>query len=354
MGGIERHIDYLRRGMPDVRSDVLVCSRSSRTAVASVAGGTERRVRELGPRILAVPMAPETLLEVRRSRAELIHVHVPYPLGELAALVGAGDRPIVCSFHADVVRQARWLTLYKPLVQLVLDRAAAIIVGSARTASESPVFGPPRSVDVIPYGVDLERFDPAQVSEADRAATRARYRDRPLIVAVGRLVYYKGFNHLIAAAHGLDAEVVLLGDGPERVSLSAMAETAENVHVLGAASDDDLRLYLSAADVFVLPSTSRAESFGLATAEAQAMGLPAVVTDVGTGTTEAIAPGETGVAIPPRDPAALHAVLAELIADPERLARLGGAARRRAALRFDWRARAADVRMVYRRLVDGG
>ena len=124
--------------------------------------------------------------------------------------------------------------------------------------------------------------------------------------------------------------------------------------MLGAASDDDLRLYLSAADVFVLPSTSRAESFGLATAEAQAMGLPAVVTDAGTGTTEAIAPGETGVAIPPRDPAALHAVLAELIADPERLARLGGAARRRAALRFDWRARAADVRMVYRRLVDGG
>ena len=67
-----------------------------------------------------------------------------------------------------------------------------------------------------------------------------------------------------------------------------------------------MRRHLAAADLFVLPSTSRAESFGLATAEAQAMGMPAVVTDVGTGTTEAIAPGETGVAVPPRNPALLH------------------------------------------------
>ena len=128
--------------MPDVRTDVLVCSHASETAEAWVAGGRELRVREFGSRVLAVPVSPETLREVRRSHADLIHVHMPYPLGELAALVGARGRPIVCSFHADVVRQARWLRLYRPLVQRILDRAAAIIVGSERIARDSPLFGP--------------------------------------------------------------------------------------------------------------------------------------------------------------------------------------------------------------------
>src|SRR3954452_8964330 len=140
--------------MTDVRPDVLVCSRSSRTTVADVAGGRELRLREFGPRVWAWPVSPEVLLEVRRSPADLIHVHMPYPLGELAALVGARRRPLVCTFHADVVRQARWLWLYRPLVQRILDRADAIVVSSDRIALDSPLFGRRRPIEVIPCGID--------------------------------------------------------------------------------------------------------------------------------------------------------------------------------------------------------
>ena len=352
IGGVERHIDALRRAMTEVRTDVLVCSHSSRTTVVDVDGGRELRVREFGPRVLAVPVSPEVLREVRRSRADLIHVHMPYPLGELAALGGARGRPIVCTFHADVVRQARWLWLYRPLVQRILDRADAIVVSSDRIALDSPLFGRRRPIEVIPCGVDTGWFDSAQVSDDERAAVRSRYdaKSRPLVLGVGRLVYYKGFRHLIAASHGLDAEVVVVGEGPMLHELRAEAAFADNVHIVGALSAQDLRRHLAAADLFVLPSTSRAESFGLATVEAQAMGKPAVVGDVGTGTTEAIAPGETGIAVPPRDPAGLHAALAELLAAPERLQAMGAAARERARERFDACDRARDLEALYRRL----
>jgi len=353
VGGIERHIHALRRFMPDVRSDVLVCSHSLHTSEVWVAGGRELRLREFGRRILALPVSPEVLREVRRSPADLIHVHMPYPLGELAALSGARRRPIVCSFHADVVRQVRWLWLYRPLVQQILDRADAIVVGSERTARDSPLFGRRRPIEVIPYGVDLAWFDPGEVTSDERLAVRKPYgaASRPLILAVGRLVYYKGFDHLIAAAQGLDAEVVIAGHGPMLQELRDEATLAPNAHVVGALSPADLRRHLAAADFFVLPSTSRAESFGLATVEAQAMGKAAVVADVGTGTTEAIQPGETGVVVAPRDPPALRAAMAELLSEPERLHAMGAAARERALVRFDARARASDVEQVYRRVM---
>jgi glycosyltransferase involved in cell wall biosynthesis len=339
--------------MPDVRSDVLVSSRSSRTVQAQVAGGKELRVREFGSRILAVPVSPEIPLEVRRSDADLIHVHTPYPLGELAAIVGARERPIVCSFHSDVVRQARWLRLYRPLVQYLLDRADAIIVGSERIARDSPLFGRSRPVDVIPYGVDTGWFDPARVSAEERTATRRRYGadSRPLVVAVGRLVYYKGFHYLISAARELDAEVVIVGRGPLASELSAEAEPARNVHMAGAVDEIELRAHLAAADVFVLPSTSRAESFGVATVEAQAMGVPAVVTDVGTGTSEAIEPGTTGVVVKPRDPRALIEGISGLLIDDQRRACMRRVARERALEHHSIAASAASVQRVYERVM---
>jgi glycosyltransferase involved in cell wall biosynthesis len=339
--------------MPEVRSDVLVSSRSSRTVQAQVAGGRELRVREFGRRILAVPVSPETPLEVWRSDADLIHVHMPYPLGELAAVVGARGRPIVCSFHADVVRQARWLRLYRPLVQHILNRADAIIVGSEWIARDSPLFGPSRQVDVIPYGVDTDWFDPSRVSAEARTAIRRRcgVDSRPLIVAVGRLVYYKGFGYLISAARELDAEIVIVGRGPLASELGAQAEQAKNVHLAGAVDEIELRAHLAAADVFVLPSTSRAESFGVATVEAQAMGVPAVVTEVGTGTSEAIEPGTTGVVVRPRDVSALVEGISGLLSDDQRRASMRLAARERTLEHHTLAASAASVQRVYKRVM---
>jgi glycosyltransferase involved in cell wall biosynthesis len=140
---------------------------------------------------------------------------------------------------------------------------------------------------------------------------------------------------------------VIVGAGPLERRLRELAAGLANVHLAGPVSEDELREHLAAADCFAMASTSRAESFGLATLEAQAMGVPAVVTDVGTGTTEAIEPGETGLVVPPRSPADLRDAIAQVLADPGRAAAMGRAARERVVARHSLRDQAATMREIY-------
>ena len=331
VGGIEKQIDMIRRGMPDLISNVVVSARGPRTRVESSARlGLEARVAEFGPRWLSVPVSPTLPLWVARIPADVIHLHMPNPAGELAVLLAGNGRPIVASYHADIVRQARFERAYSPLVQACLRRSGAIVVGSRRLARSSPALqGHQSKLRLIRHSVDVERYRPGAVSERRRSELRARYGE-PLVVAVGRLVYYKGFELLIEAARGLEGSVVIVGDGPEGPRLRALAAGLPNVHLTGELDEDELVAHLAAADCFAMCSTSRAESFGISVAEAQAMGLPAVVADTGSGTVEAVEHGFSGLVIAPGDVTALRQALVSLLSDAPRRQAMGEAARARA------------------------
>lgn len=346
-GGIEKHIDGLRRAMPNVTSHVLVCAGARRTSRARVGTGLEVRVAEAGPRVLSVPLAPSFPLWLRRLEADLVHVHMPNPTGEAAALVAGGGRPLVVSYHADIVRQAPLMPLYRPLASACLDRAAAVVVGSRRLLETSPLLAPrSQRARVVPYAVDVERYRPDAVGDAERDILRRRF-GTPFVLFVGRLVYYKGLEDLVNAARGLNASVVIVGSGPLEGRLRALSAELPNVHLPGAVSEERLRHHLAAADCFVMPSTSRAESFGVATLEAQAMGVPAVVTDVGTGTVEAIEPGKTGLVVAPGRPAELAAAIRSVIGDRERAASMGRAARERVVAQHSLRDQALRMGEIY-------
>jgi len=348
VGGIEKHIDLIRRALPDVRSDVLVCARGRHGSSAPRGTGVETHVAELGSRVWSVPIAPSFPAALRRSEADVVHLHMPNPLGELAALTDRG-RPIVCSYHADVVRQARVAPLYRPLVQACLRRAAEVVVGSRRLAETSPYLAPVAGrATILPYFLDTDECSPERVGEDVKARLRARYTE-PIVLAVARLVYYKGLDVLIEAARSLHASVVIVGDGPLAGELRELAREVPNVHLAGAVSESELRGHLAVADCFALPSTSRAESFGIAVLEAQAMGVPAVVTDVGTGTVEAINPGETGLVVAPNDANALASAIDAILADPERRRAMASRARRRAVALHSMPAAAEQLREIYAR-----
>jgi glycosyltransferase involved in cell wall biosynthesis len=345
-GGIEKHIDTVRRAMPDVTSHVLVAARGTRTSVEHVRGGTEVRVAEFG-RVLSVPLAPSFPRWLARLEADVIHVHMPHPLGELAALTSALGRPIIASYHADIVRQARLLPAYRLLADACLTRAFAIVAGSHRVVETSPILS--RFADrttVIPYAVDTSRYDPDAVPPSVRNHIRARFGE-PLILSVGRLVYYKGFEDLIRAARRLDVNLVIVGDGPLAPILRAQSADLPNVHLVGSISEAEMPHYLAAADCFALASTSRAESFGIATLEAQAMGVPAVVTDVGTGTVEAIVPGETGLVVGPNDSDGLARAIDRILSDAPLREAMGNSARRRVQALHSGVSQAGRLRQLY-------
>src|SRR5689334_5832243 len=218
---------------PEVTSSVIVCARSPHTEVVSVGGGTEVRVAELGPRLLSAPVAPTLPLWVRRTDSDLVHVHMPNPPGELATILGRGGRPLVASYHADIGRQARLSRGYRVLVDACLRRASAIVAGSRRLVETSPFLNRHAAkVTVIAHAVDTERYRPDAVAPDRRAEIRRRYGD-PFVLSVGRLVYYKGYEHLIEAARTLGATVVIVGDGPERRRLEGLAREVPNVHLTG-------------------------------------------------------------------------------------------------------------------------
>jgi glycosyltransferase involved in cell wall biosynthesis len=352
VGGIERHIDTIRRAMPEIDCDVVVCARSRRTRQRITDHGAEVLVGELG-RILSVPLAPNFPLWLARQRPDIVHLHMPNPTGELSVLLTHRHTPLVVSYHADIDRQAAFNPVYQPLVRACFRRASSILVTSPRMLESSPTLASwTHKAESVPYGVGVNHFDPTRVTAGERERILLRF-GSPLILSIGRLVYYKGFEYLIAASRMLDASVVIIGSGPLESHLRMLARDLPRVHIVGEVSEEELTAYLAAADCFVLPSTSRAEGFGIATLEAQAMGVPAVVTDVGTATVEAIAPGRSGFVVSPGSPDELAAACRKIIENPDRRRTMGVAARQHVLDRHSATALAGRLRTVYARALDG-
>src|SRR5581483_8796896 len=119
-----------------------------------------------------------------------VHLHFPYPPGDLIYRRLPGRPPLVVTYHSDIVRQQALLRAYRPLLALTLRRAARILPTSPNYMVSSPFLRRfAARCSVVPLGIDAARF--AQADARRVAAIRARY-DAPLLLFVGRLRYYKG------------------------------------------------------------------------------------------------------------------------------------------------------------------
>lgn len=281
------------------------------------------RARSYGT-VLSQPITPALPRLVRESPGDLVHLHHPNPLGDLAVL---GDRrPLVITQHSDVVRQRALAPFYGPIVRRALERARFVAIGSEqllRTSRELRGFE--AKARVIPFGIDSSRFAATPAVLARARALRAGWGERPVVLAVGRLVGYKGFDVLLRATATLDATVVIVGTGPEEARLRSLA--GKNAVFAGKVSEEDLIAHYHAADVFCLSSVTIAEAFGIVLLEAMACGKPLVTTALPTGVSEVNRDGETGLMVPPGDSGALREAISSLLADPARRAKMGRAAR---------------------------
>ncbi|MBC7242519.1 MAG: glycosyltransferase [Anaerolineae bacterium] len=356
LGGIENHIRALARAQAahDHQVTVLVTSTHRRTHEEDDQG-----VRVIKAARLAAPAStPISLvmpLLVHRQRPDIIHLHFPYPWGELSALLCGPAAPWVMTYHSDIVRQRRLERAYRPILKRVLDRTARIIVTSPRYLETSPwlrAFA--GKCRVVPLGVDLavlQRVDAQQVEEI-----RRRF-PGPLLLFVGRLRYYKGVDYLIQAMAEVPAATLLVvGEGPMRRPWEELARgsgAAERIRFLGEVPDPELPAYYHACDVFVLPASQRSEAFGTVLLEAMACGKPVITTELGTGTSWVNRHGETGLVVPPADPDALAGAIRTLLSNPDLRRRMGEAARRRVAEEFTLERMAAGVERIYAEVLEG-
>ena len=355
MGGMETHLEALCSRLRESVDLQVVVANDDRSGKEETLNGVA--VTRLPTRLTLVstPLCPEMISKIRAFRGEILHLHMPNPMAVLAYLASGYRGRLVVTYHSDMVRQKILGPLFEPLLHAALRRSSAIIVTSPNYLHTSTVLARHQDrCEVIPLGIPLESFE--QPDEAAVRSIHQRHGER-LVVGVGRLVYYKGFEYLIHAMKQVDGQLLIVGEGPLREKLGALAVelgVADRVTFLGKIDHPSLVACYHAASVFALPSVARSEAYGLVQVEAMAAGLPVVNTLLDSGVPFVSLHEQTGLTVPPADPAALAAAINRLLDDPNLRTAYGQAARLRARQEFAVEVMTARTLSLYERITSAG
>ena len=362
LGGIENNIRLLAQGLraEGVDARVLVTNTGPNT-VRQTIGGVPVTKTGRQAHFLSTPISLPYFNELPReaAQADLVHLHAPYPPAELAQLLLGRKKPFVVTYHSDIVRQKLSGKLYAPLLRLLLQRATLIAVSSPAYVESSPFLRRiRRKCRIVHFGIDLGQFAETRQIQASAERLRSRFGDRPLLLFVGRLRHYKGVDVLIRAMGGVDdAHLLIVGDGPMRRELQELACTqqlTDRITFLGECTEPETLAARYAAQLFLLPSTNRAEALGIVQLEAMACRLPVICTELGTGTSYVNRHKETGLVVPPNDFRALSKAINHLLADSDLRAQMGSAGRKRVQDEFALPTMIRNTVSFYTEALSGG
>ena len=351
MGGIETHLEALCRELTKaVQLRVVVANDGSGESQELLDGVELSRVPTWAT-LASTPLCPGMVSEIRRANADIVHIHLPNPTAVLAYLASGSPSRLVVTYHSDTVRQKVLGALFEPFLHQALRRSSAIIATSPDYRRTSPVLA--RYLDrchVIPYGINLDQFEQPDRGRVENL--RQKHGER-VVISVGRLVYYKGFEYLIQAMQHVDGRLLIVGDGPLRAKLEELARSigiAGKIQFLGELQNQEVIPYYHAADVFALASVARSEAFGIVQIEAMAAGRPVVNTKLDSGVPFVSLHEQTGLTVPPEDPEALASAINRLLDDPGLRRSLGEAARRRAREEFTLKTMTARTLALYNQI----
>jgi glycosyltransferase involved in cell wall biosynthesis len=345
--------------------------------IASAGGRLEPDLEAAGGELIKLPAAsknPITMLSnavrlasiARKRRVDIIHARSRAPAWSAYIAARLSGARFVTTFHGIYNARAPLKRFYNS----IMARGDAVIANSCFTREHvlAHYRVDPERVIAIPRGADLEKFDPARVAAADVAALRKQWGlaaddARCVVIAPARLTRWKGQLVLIEAVRIVESrrpgalKVVIAGDAQGRASYVremeaaiASAELRETVAVVGHV--DNMPAAFAASDVAVFPVTE-AEAFGRGAVEAQAMGVPAIASNLG-GFSETIVDGETGLLVPPGAAIVLAGAIERLI-DLGRAGRaaMGHLARDRACRLYATTTLQAETLAVYERVRSG-
>ncbi len=352
MGGIETHVQVLCRELQKlVDVEVLV---ASETKDDEELWDDRVKVTRVGTRfkLSGAPVCPGLSRKIRRAKADIVHLHLPNPPAILSYLASGHRGQVVATYHSDIVRQQFLAKAFDPILRLFLKRCAVIIATSAKYVETSPVLSDYGDrCRIIPYGIPIKQFSACDSSEIARI--RKQYGSR-LIISVGRLIYYKGFMHLVDAMRKIDGHLLIVGEGHLREELESRAranQVSHKITFLGEIHNNDIVPYYHAADVFALASIARSEAFGIVQLEAMASGKPVVNTNLDSGVPCVSLHGLTGLTVPPSDPLALAGAVNKLLDDSELRGAYGQAARARVNEEFNQAVMLERILELYSRIL---
>ena len=241
---------------------------------------------------------------------------------------------------------ATYHRLAGPMIRRIWRGARAVVANSIGLRDLAVAFDPRTPVNIIPNGVNIERFHPVE-----RAWSPVR------MLFVGRIVYQKGLDILFQALGGLldlDWQLTLVGDGNQRPRLEEQARSLgmfERIHFTGWLNGDAVVQQYQRSNLYVAPS--RHEGMPNVVLEAMSAGLPVIATAI-AGNEELVLPGVNGLLVPPEDPQALQKSLRELLSNPEQLQKMGATSRQRVMAAYTWEATTDQYLSLLENILEGG
>lgn len=360
-GGVESFVRDMSLELTQMGHDVtIITSRFDKSLPLSEEkdGVHIRRVPILAT-LLRTPVARKLPEQFRNGRFDIVHTHTPPPsfAFTMAKRLRKMHIPNVVTYHCDSDIPSR---LISPFVRFVDRFVSRRIIGNAtkvlvttKTYSSTSTNTWKIVPEIVPVSADTRRFHP---DEEDRESIRKRFnlKGKKAVLFVGRLVRHKGVQFLIDAMRyvGDDTVLLVVGDGEFSHSLSRLAKgygLGKKVIMLGDVPDSILPSLYRAADVVVVPSTSRLEAFSIAAIEAMASGTPVLVSNI-PGVREVIESGVHGLRSEPMDSRNIAEKLEEILLDSDVSRRMGQEGVKRAAT-FSSSAVARTMLSIYEKML---
>ena len=359
-GGIETHLKSLCEESIafGVRPTVFVVNGENYFEESIVSGVNVIRF----PRTLNIASAPfpsGLSPYIRRGNWDILHLHHPHP-GAIFSFLRSGYKgKVVLTYHSDIVRQKFLSLVFNPFLIHVLKRCSKIIATSPEYANSSPILKRFREkTKMIPLGnpldISLLNEDTSDVSNSAVEEFKSKF-GGPLILCVGRLIYYKGFQYAIQAIRDTPAKLLIIGQGPLLEVLQDECKKAgvqDRVFFLGEVTNLTMGLAYQACDAFLLPSTERSEAFGLVQVEAMSFGKPVINTALDSGVPFVSIHNQTGLTVAPKSSEAIAEAINYLIQNPAICGKFGVAAKERATVEFSPSLMAERTCNMYRSCIE--
>ncbi|MFN8490925.1 MAG: glycosyltransferase [Caldilineaceae bacterium] len=355
IGGAQMVLLRLLANLDRTRYQVMVACLYNRD------GAVAQQIRALGIPVIDLGMTRKWRVDaflrlwrlLRQTRPAVLHTwmfHCNIPGRILGRLAGV---PVIISAEHTMGQESGMRVRLNRLTGGLADRVLCVspqVADYARTA----IHLPSSKVVVVPNGIDLKLF----ANLPSQAQARAKFHLPPqafIIGAIGRPRAVKGYRFLIEAMAQLTKQapgqfhLLFVGNGPERPALLELAQQLQLTESITFLDDqNDIPGLLPALDV--LASASLWEGMPMVILEAMAAGLPVVATNVG-GTPDVVVAGETGLLVPPADPAALAAALERVAADGAGRQRMGTAGRQRVEQHFSVTRNVELTQALYEQLL---
>lgn len=357
LGGVESHVLELSKHLIKRGHEVeVVTTKLEDTNKKDVVEGVPVTRVEPLTITFSTPIVPKVRKVLMDMDYDILHGHSPPPLMPFFGVRTADkkDVPFVLTYHCDLEIP----NIFGPLIVQLYERTFGTytVSKSDKTITTTSTYGATsRAVwytdtEIIPNAVDTNRFNPDNDGDWVREKHGIKEDDN-VIMYVGRLVFHKGLEYLVESAKYLDRNVkyLIVGTGDFRPELEKIVEREnleDKVIFPGRVPNKDLPDYYAATDVFVLPSVSRLEAFGIVALEAMASEVPVVVSDI-PGVREVITEGRNGLLAEPMNPHDIAGKIRIMLENPEMAKRMGKRGRERVLKNFTWEKVAEDIEKVY-------